>query len=256
LTLRRSTDSWVSFYFPRHTSSQYTPTSPMQFDVRGGICLYQAYVLSLIPLMTLQQHGCVMFLAPTHHVVNVRPSRDSPHWSVIPRQTPEYQCLWFQFYRASNFYCMAIAAKPSSPSGPPSAADWAAVSVAAVSETRVDAAAVVASASVAGTNDDDHPCDGHNVDNRLHDGCEDVTANDSPPLLVFLSNDDKGNAFPTRHAPSNADAQSPERQRHRGQSREEICERQRRVLRGIGLREQDKGHGGGGDDGSPARDTK
>jgi hypothetical protein len=53
---------------------------------------------------------------------------------------------------------MAIAAEPSSPSGPPSAADWAAVSVAAASETRVTAAAAAAVASaavaVAVTNDD------------------------------------------------------------------------------------------------------
>ncbi len=54
-------------------------------------------------LMTLQQDGCVMFLAPTRHVVNIRPSRDSPHQAVISCLTPEYQCLWFQFYRASNF---------------------------------------------------------------------------------------------------------------------------------------------------------
>jgi hypothetical protein len=38
--------------------------------------------------------------------------------------------FWFQFYRASNFYSMAIAAEPSSPSSPPSAADWVAVSIA------------------------------------------------------------------------------------------------------------------------------
>ncbi len=127
---------------------------------------------------------------------------------------------------------MAIAAKPSSPSGPPSAADWAAVSIAAASETSVDAATVVASAAVAValTNDDDHPCDGHDVNDRLHDGCEDVIVDDGPPSLLFSSNDDEGNAFPTRHASSNADAQSPERRSHGGQSREEIRERQRRVL--------------------------
>ncbi len=43
---------------------------------------------------------------------------------------------------------MAIAAELSSPSGLPSAADWAAISVAAALEMRVDAAAVVASAAV------------------------------------------------------------------------------------------------------------
>ncbi len=120
---------------------------------------------------------------------------------------------------------MAIVAKPSLPSGPPSAADWAAVSVAAESETRVDAAAIVASAAVAVTNNDDHPCDGHDVDDRLHDGYEDVIVDDSPPSLLFSSNNDEGNAFLTRHAPSNADAQSLEQRRHQGRSREEIRER-------------------------------
>ncbi len=85
--------------------------------------------------MTLQQHGCVMFSAPTRQVTNVRASRDSPHQAVIPHDTPEYQCPWFQFYRASKFYCMAIAAEPSLPFGPPSAADWAAVSVTVALET-------------------------------------------------------------------------------------------------------------------------
>ena len=67
--------------------------------------------------------------APTCHVTNVRSSIDSPHQAVIPRLTPEYQCLWFQLYRASNFYCMAMAAESSSPTSPPSAADWVAFSV-------------------------------------------------------------------------------------------------------------------------------
>jgi hypothetical protein len=175
-------------------------------------------MLRIIPAMTLQQHGCVMFLAPTCHVVNVRPSHNSPHQAVIPHQTPEYLYLWFQFYRASNFYCIAIAAKPSSPSSLPLAADWAAVSIVAASETRVNTTAVVVSAAVAVavTNEDDHPCDGHDVDDRLHDGYKDVIIDDSPPLLLFSSNDNKGNAFPTRHAPSNADAQSPEWRRHQG----------------------------------------
>jgi hypothetical protein len=84
--------------------------------------------------MTLQQHVCVMFSAPTRQVTNVRPSHDSPHQAVIPSDMPEYQCHWFQFYRASNFYCMAIAAEPLLPSGPPSAADSAAVSVTVASE--------------------------------------------------------------------------------------------------------------------------
>ena len=79
-----------------------------------------------------------MCLAPTCHVTNVRPSIDSPHLAVIPHNMPEpeYQCLWFQFYRASNFYCVAIAAiVPSSPSFPLSAADCSpCVSVAVASE--------------------------------------------------------------------------------------------------------------------------
>ncbi len=91
-------------------------------------------MLRLIPVMTLQQHGCVMFSAPTRQVTNVRPSRNSPHRAVIPRDTPEYQCPWFQFYRASNFYCMAITAEPSLLSGLPLAADWVAVSVTVASE--------------------------------------------------------------------------------------------------------------------------
>ena len=44
---------------------------------------------------------------------------------------------------------MAIAAESSSPTGPPSAADWVAIGVAAASEMSVTAAAVVASAAVA-----------------------------------------------------------------------------------------------------------
>ncbi len=148
---------------------------------------------------------------------------------------------------------MAITAKLLSLSGPPSAADWVAISIAAASETRVNAAAVIASTTVAIaiTNDNDHPCDGHDVDDHLHDGYKDMIVDDGLPLLFFLSNDDKGNAFPTRHAPSNADAQSLERRRHRGQSREEIREQQQQVLQGIVPREQDKGHGSG-DDGGPA----
>jgi hypothetical protein len=44
---------------------------------------------------------------------------------------------------------MAIAAKPSLPFGPPSAADWAAISIAAALETRVTTAAVIASTAIA-----------------------------------------------------------------------------------------------------------
>jgi hypothetical protein len=103
---------------------------------------------------------------------------------------------------------MGIAAEPSSPSGAPLAADWAAVSVAAALETSVAAAALVASASVtvAITNNDDHPRNGHDVDDCLHDGYEDVIVKNGSPSLLFLSNDDKGNTFLTRHASSNADA--------------------------------------------------
>jgi hypothetical protein len=92
-------------------------------------------VLRLIPVMTLQQHGCVMFLAPTHQVTNVRPSRNSPHRAVIPRDMPEYECPWFQFYRASTFYCIAVVAELLFPSGLPLAADWVAVSVTVALET-------------------------------------------------------------------------------------------------------------------------
>jgi hypothetical protein len=84
-----------------------------------------------------------MCSAPTCHVTNVTPSIDSPHQAVILRDTPEYQCPWFQFYRASNFYCMTIAAEPSSPSCLPP-------------ETRVTATAAVASAAVAVANNNDH----------------------------------------------------------------------------------------------------
>ena len=42
---------------------------------------------------------------------------------------------------------MAIAAESSSPTGPPSAADWVAAGVAAASETSVTAATIVASAA-------------------------------------------------------------------------------------------------------------
>ena len=90
-----------------------------------------------------------MCSAPTCHVRKVRPVIDSPHIAVISRRSPEYQYPWFRFYWASNFYCMAIAADSSSPTGPPSAADWVAASVAAASETSVAAAAVVASAPIA-----------------------------------------------------------------------------------------------------------
>ena len=50
-------------------------------------------------------------------------------------------------FRASNFYCMAIAAELSSLTGPPSAADWSAVSVAAAPETLVAAPIAIATAA-------------------------------------------------------------------------------------------------------------
>jgi hypothetical protein len=100
-------------------------------------------------------------------------------------------------------------------------------------ETRVNAATIVVSAvvvtiavAVAITNDDNNPCDGQDVDNRLHDGYKDLIVNNVPPSLLCSSKDYKGNAFLTRHAPSNAGVQSLEWQRHQGQSREEICEQQ------------------------------
>jgi hypothetical protein len=86
---------------------------------------------------------------------------------------------------------MAIAAEPSSPSIPPSAADWVAVSVAAALETSVTTSPIVASAAiaVAVANKDYHLHDGHNVDNCLHDEHDEVIAEDgltlSPSPLVI-----------------------------------------------------------------------
>ncbi len=64
---------------------------------------------------------------------------------------------------------MAIAAEPSLLSGPPSAADRAAVGGAAASETSVTASAVVASAAIAIAiaDDDDHPGDGHDANDSI-----------------------------------------------------------------------------------------
>ncbi len=74
---------------------------------------------------------------------------------------------------------MAIAVEPSLPSGPPLAADWAAVSIAAALKTSGTTSTVIASAAVAVTvvNDDNHPCDGHDVNDCLHDGHDDVIVN-------------------------------------------------------------------------------
>ncbi len=82
---------------------------------------------------------------------------------------------------------MAIAAEPSSPSIPPSAADWAAISVAAASETSVTAFATVA---ITVANKDDHPRDGRDINDCLHDdGHDDVIVDDGltlshSPLVV------------------------------------------------------------------------
>jgi hypothetical protein len=67
---------------------------------------------------------------------------------------------------------MAIAAEPLLPSGPPLAADWAAVSIAAALETKVTAATVVAAAAIAisVTNNDNHLCDGGFVGLRILGG--------------------------------------------------------------------------------------
>jgi hypothetical protein len=79
---------------------------------------------------------------------------------------------------------MAIAAELSSPSGPPWAADWVAVSIAAVSETSVTTSAIIASTTVAVTvaNDNDHPHDGHDVNDCLHDGHDNVIVDDGLTL--------------------------------------------------------------------------
>jgi hypothetical protein len=90
---------------------------------------------------------------------------------------PEYQCLWFQFYRAFNFCCIAIATEPLLPSSPQLATDWVAFSIAAALETSVTAFAVIAAAAVAVAvaNNDDHPHNGHDINNYLHDdGHDDV----------------------------------------------------------------------------------
>ena len=56
------------------------------------------------------------------------------------------------------------------PTGPPSATDRAAVGGAAASETSITASAVVASAAIAIAiaNDDDHPRDGHEANDPIH----------------------------------------------------------------------------------------
>jgi hypothetical protein len=147
-------------------------------------------------------------VAPTCHVLNVRPSIDSPHQGLVLRPTPEYQCLWIQFYRASIFYCMATSPDSLLPSGLPSAADWATIGVATASKSSVTATATIASAAITVviTNKDNHLCNGHGVDDCLHDGYDNVIVDNGSPLLPFLLNNHEGNGFPTRHASSNADA--------------------------------------------------
>ena len=71
---------------------------------------------------------------------------------------------------------MAINAGLLSPSGPPLAADLAAISITAALETSVTAATTVASATIAVTvtNDDDHLHNGHDVNDRLHDRYDNI----------------------------------------------------------------------------------
>ncbi len=49
------------YQFPVHSYEPYAI-----WCVGWHICLYQAYVLRLIPVITLQQHGSVMFSWPPH----------------------------------------------------------------------------------------------------------------------------------------------------------------------------------------------
>ncbi len=97
---------------------------------------------------------------------------------------------------------MVIAAEPLSPSGPPLAADWAAISIAAALETSATASAVVASTTVAiaVANAANHPRDGHDVYNFLHDdGHDDVVVNNGLTLSCSPSDVhpvDHGNGRP------------------------------------------------------------
>ena len=124
----------ISLVFPPHwfPVQSYKPYAIRCAGPNSG--QYLAYVLRLILVSTLQQHGRGMCSPPTCHVTNVRPSINSLHLELVSRPTPECQCLWFEFYRASNFHCMAIAAELLSPTGPPWTADWVAASVAAALE--------------------------------------------------------------------------------------------------------------------------
>jgi hypothetical protein len=73
-----------------------------------------------------------------------------------------------------------------------------AVAVATESQRRVIASAIVASSTVtvACTNDNGHPRNGHNVDDLLHNWHDKVIVDNVLPLLLCLSNNDEGNAFP------------------------------------------------------------
>jgi hypothetical protein len=84
---------------------------------------------------------------------------------------------------------MVIATEPSSPSSPLLAADWVAISVAAALETSVTASAIVAAAAitVAVANKDNHPRDGHNINNCLHDGHTKVIVDNGLTLSCSLS---------------------------------------------------------------------
>jgi hypothetical protein len=63
---------------------------------------------------------------------------------------------------------------------------------------------IVASAAVpvaiALSNNNDHPHDAHDVNNCIHNGHTKSIIDDHPPMFSFLSNNNKGNAFPTMHA--------------------------------------------------------
>ena len=151
-----------------------------------GLYQYQAYVLCLFLVLTLQQYGCVMCLASTCRVANVRLSNNSPHHGLLLPLTPEYQCLWFKICRAFNFTAWQLPQnRPLLPSGLSSVADWAAVSVSAASETSITATTVVASTAViiAVTNNDDHLWDGHVIDDCLHDEYNNMTIDNGSPLL-------------------------------------------------------------------------
>jgi hypothetical protein len=103
---------------------------------------------------------------------------------------------------------MTITAEPVSPSGLLSVAEWAAINVDAAPETSVTAMAVV------GLHHSHRHCpqqqqqqsstQWHDVNGCLHNGHDNVIADDRPSWLSFLSNNNKGNVFLIRHAPSNA----------------------------------------------------